>query len=252
MGQRLVINIMGDEFEPLMNCYFHWDAYTMSSIDDIDKFISAWEDMWDEMPVTALKETSSFKDFVCLAMMRAWCGAKPSCDEDFKGLDSKKDDVLSMYKLKLIGEGMYRSAEKAFADGDEYEKIMNRNDGLIGFTEASIENNEKYAEFLCSIRIDQITGKITEICFGVLNIEDEATTKDWYCESESDEEFEKKIFRTEEDISYITSGDPILRKDWDKFVALMGEASDKDCYFIGEEKKEGTTASDRSVIEIVA
>ena len=44
MGQRLVINIYEQPGNglPIANCYFHWDAYTVSSLNDLEDFLAAW------------------------------------------------------------------------------------------------------------------------------------------------------------------------------------------------------------------
>lgn len=117
MGQRLNIEIKRkSDNKVLANAYYHWSAYTESSIDlalEIMSNIAEYEDM----------EINTMKAVQLLQTTGAGV-----IEEDYNNLTKEEKEICRVGKR--------------------------RNLGLIGISEKQINDNEKYSEFSLSIVLD--------------------------------------------------------------------------------------------------
>ncbi|MBL4951060.1 hypothetical protein JK635_02245 [Neobacillus sp. YIM B02564] len=115
MGQRLNIEIVKNG-ETLANAYYHWSAYTSSSL-ELTKII-----------INAINEIKN-KDDVVLAVR----------------LLEKTGALLTSNEIEVMKQ---RTEE-------EFKKATNRNDGLISISEEGIESTRKWQEEYIEIHLDK-------------------------------------------------------------------------------------------------
>lgn len=126
MGQRLVVDVYKKESddEPFCKIYFHWSAYSISCYQELIRIYDAVE-----------------------------------------SVDAKDDeDVIKA----LMSVGMYPSLEDEQYIKDNYgieydTNLLDRNEGLISFTDESMSSAEGYMEGKGSICLE--TGHCTNDCF---------------------------------------------------------------------------------------
>ena len=136
MGQRLVMSIYDeDDEEPIVNVYFHWSAYSMAAYCEADKFINALYNI-ERTGSTTLDVIQALESFGA----RVLEGDRELVKRDFS-YEPRKDD-------------------------------MNRNEGLIAYSEELKNNNMSYAEGEIEIFLNNET--INNICFWITdNVEEE-------------------------------------------------------------------------------
>lgn len=156
MGQRLVVNIYpSDEEDAILSLYYHWGAYSSSSVYQVSKILDV-----------LMNENE--------------------CDLD--DVNSIRKNILKLCELE--GGGIYGGK-----DGEEWGRIkklypnitpkkdyIDRNDGLIAFTPEGIKALNEWSEGTVYIYIDE-----ENVCNGVIWAVDE----DWENEmlDEDDEPF---------------------------------------------------------------
>lgn len=248
MGQRLCLNIhIAGVEDPILNVYMHWSAYTGATIEVIDSLINQWHEMLEDIPMKDLYDNHKLKDYLCMAMIKAWPGALPQSSEDG---DNEVDDI----KLRLLGEKMFQSIR--FLDAKTKESF-DRSRGLIGFTEDSMAGNSDAAEETSDIYMNESTFRMNEISFGVMCMVPEA---DWFddCKDrdgpEAEAECEKRLLRFEDNADaydrYINDG-IIDIDDWGWFKDLYETARSVGKYCVAPSKSLVTDIGDRYVLEFI-
>lgn len=129
MGQRLDIEIIKNG-KVVGNCYYHWSAYTLSSLIETSKVIENYDELIkqnlpDKVLITKMFENCTSYDF-------------------FTGV--------------LNGAGLSEDSYEYMCNKyPEYEfrKAMDRNAGLIGITEKDINNTRTWEEGHVTIDLDK-------------------------------------------------------------------------------------------------
>lgn len=115
MGQRLVVHMMHENKE-IANCYYHWSAYTSSSLEVVKQIMEAFTDELTE-----------------------------SCKINGV-LDNR---LLAIRLLEKTGAGVYsKDAENVLTlyPGLSFAEGNNRNEGLISFSEEEMANSNNWSE----------------------------------------------------------------------------------------------------------
>ena len=184
MGQRLVIHIFNNE-EELANAYYHWSAYTDSSIITTLQITAVYDD---------LKRKISDKKLLAIKLLEA-TGA------GFNENDMKK--VKEIYPNK------------------KFNPCTDRNEGLIAVTEDSMEESTQWEEGSVKINLDSET--ICFDVLWEETIDDLMCDVD-YVEELSKEEYEKEAKKIIEDIEKLDyDGDitSIPISEFEKFSESM-------------------------------
>lgn len=137
MGQRLVMTIKENDND-LMKVYYHWSAYTISSLIEADRFLdSYYDDELEEIENTKLR-----------------------CIRALENLGARLDNESEFEEFKKLYPN-----EKIIKDN------LNRNRGLIGITEKCMNDIQSYSEG--NIIIDLTAGTICCACIsGYDDLED--------------------------------------------------------------------------------
>lgn len=117
MGQRLNIEFIDNEDNCVVNCYFHWAAYSSSSVNLLDLIISLWE------------------------------------EEKNTILADKPLDYQAISLLEQIGAGIIYSDLPEVKYPELEKEAISRNDGLICITENSIEDTRSWEEGRVTINL---------------------------------------------------------------------------------------------------
>lgn len=249
MGQRLVLSVrLRGEEDTLVNVYKHWSAYTSSSIEEANQFIEAYQN-WahlnpEEKKIFTKKDVDSVarqKEIITMLMMDCWPGAHPAGfgeKDGFVDYETDKDpDAAEKHardvKMWMVGNGMPNLAAR-LRDKFSYD----RNEGLIGITKNAIEDYHSWSEGDVDILIDEDTGDIAEIYFGVM------WGQEW---KEACEEYEQKPGgptpeeQLEDDIyetDFVNCDDfgVFTLEDWKKFLGIYDQARTAGKYKIGSKK----------------
>lgn len=124
MGQRLIINNYTpySEQEITNNIYYHWSAYTDSSIYEVEELRNKIEKYYENY----YNNNKNKLDFFNLACLNAISGIAPSNEESVKYIEK-------------ITKETYNSDH------------VNRNDGMISFTPKDIDESLYWAEGIVDI-----------------------------------------------------------------------------------------------------
>lgn len=124
MGQRLIINNYTpySENEITNNIYYHWSAYTDSSIYEVEELRNKIKEYYDEY----YDNSKNKLDFFNLACLNAISGIAPA-------------NVESVQYIEKITKETYNSDH------------VNRNDGMISFTPKDIDESLYWAEGIVDI-----------------------------------------------------------------------------------------------------
>lgn len=124
MGQRLIINNYTpySEQEITNNIYYHWSAYTDSSIYEVEELRNKIEKYYENY----YNSNKNKLDFFNLACLNAISGIAPSNEESVKYIEK-------------ITKETYNSDH------------VNRNDGMISFTPKDIDESLYWAEGIVDI-----------------------------------------------------------------------------------------------------
>lgn len=126
MGQRLNLEICIDN-EPLANVYYHWSGYTQAALQLADDFING---------VTRLQAGSKNDKLVPIVLT--------ALRNSGAGLSEKEAAALIERFPDLIGQPVSRPA---------LEKDLNRNNGLIAFSEDGMNETRCCAEATVTIDV---------------------------------------------------------------------------------------------------
>lgn len=110
MGQRLNIEFNGEGGSMLANAYYHWDAYTSTSIDHVRKIVKF------------LNEHKDVTDLQLLAIQALQSTGARLKDEE---LEAVRPEIKAMIEL---------------------EPAEDRNEGLLCITESGMDENHDWAE----------------------------------------------------------------------------------------------------------
>lgn len=249
MGQRLVLSVRTQaREEALVNVYMHWSAYTGSSIEVANQFIEAYGN-WahlnpGEKKIFAKTDDASVarqKEIITMLMMDCWPGAHPAgfrAKDEFIEYDEDKDPDAgekhaTEVKMWMVANGMPNLAAR-LKDKFEY----NRNDGLIGITENAIEDYQSWSEGDVDIMIDEETGDIRELYFGVMWGQEWGEACEEYEEEPggptAEEQLEADIYETD----FVNADDfgVFTLADWSKFLDVYDKARAAGKYKIGSKK----------------
>lgn len=133
----------------------------------------------------------------------------------------------------MVANGMTNLAAR-LKDKFEY----NRNDGLIGITENAIKSYQSWSEGDVDILIDEDTGDIREIYFGVLwGQEWDEACKEYGEKPEgptAEEQLEEDTYETD----FVNADDfgVFTLEDWNKFLDIYDKAMAAGKYKIGSKK----------------
>jgi len=190
MGQRLNIEIISNG-KCLANAYYHWSAYSDSAIDLAIKIVRKYEYI-----------------------------------KEYKRVNTENEKLLFAIRLlEVTGAGLFPSeierAKDIIKTNDNYnikfKPCINRNEGIIEFTEKGIEENRSWEEGRISIDIDNKT-----INYKVYDIIDE----------KSKEEIEKteniKLVPMEIDFNF----DKISFEKIFELWAIISKAKYKENYYL--------------------
>lgn len=158
MGQRLVINVFENHEAdlPIANCYFHWDAYTRSTLLDTFAWFQAYKAL-ENISDPLLRTVRAFEH------MKEFMISKEEMENIQKMLSSAEvsDFIKSVYKARL--EGGAGSTTNSLAQlqnkypDETFQPAVDRNEGLIGVTKDDIEESMNWAEGSVYIYLDDMT-----------------------------------------------------------------------------------------------
>lgn len=249
MGQRLVLSVRTQNKEgALVNVYMHWSAYTRSSIEVATQFIEAYGN-WahlnpEEKKIFAKTDDASVarqKEIITMLMMDCWPGAHPAgfrAKDGFTEYNEDKDpDAAEKHaaevKTWMVANGMPNLAAR-LQDKFTYD----RNEGLIGITENAIDDYHSWSEGDVDILIDEDSGDIRELYFGVMWGQEWKEACDEY-EVEAggptaEEQLEEDIYETD----FVNADDfgVFTLADWSKFLDIYNKARAAGKYKIGSKK----------------
>lgn len=186
MGQRLVIQNFTpfqkenqEEIFPTNAIYYHWSAYTESAIDEIKQLKEKVEEYYNKL--NNYKEfhnnynsNSNKVDFFNLACLNAVSGIAPQYEKSVKYIKNLLEEPYDTTKV-------------------------NRNDGMIGFTEDDIDHIQYWSEGTVNIYwVFDEEGKpdfekSTFDFWALLSSDTTEDYKDWYSKSDAEIEEIKKI-----------------------------------------------------------
>lgn len=249
MGQRLVLSVRTQAREGvLVNVYMHWSAYTGSSIEVANQFIEAYGN-WarlnpEEKRVFTKKDVDSVarqKEIITMLMMDCWPGAHPGgfgAKDGFVEYDEMEDPDAdekhaTEVKMWMVGNGMPNLAAR-LQDKFSY----NRNEGLIGITKNAIEDYQSWSEGDVDIMIDEDTGDIAELYFGVMWGQEWKEVCEEYEQEPGgptpEEQLEGDIYET--DFANCDDFGVFTLADWSKFLDIYDKARAAGKYKIGSKK----------------
>ena len=162
MGHRLVINVFENHEAdlPIANCYFHWDAYTRSTLRDTFAWFQAYKAL-ENISDPLLRTVRAFEH------MKGFLISKEEMETIQKMLSSAevsdfiKHVYKSIYKSRL--EGGAGSTTNSLAQlqnkypDETFQPAVDRNEGLIGVTKDDIEESMNWAEGSVYIYLDDMT-----------------------------------------------------------------------------------------------
>lgn len=123
MGQRLIMTIKEDD-KDLMKVYYHWSAYTISSLVEAQQFIdSYYEDELEEVEDTKLR-----------------------CIRALEKIGARLENETELEEFKKLYPN-----EKIINDS------INRNKGLIAITEQGMKDLQEYSEGDITINLSAAT-----------------------------------------------------------------------------------------------
>lgn len=177
MGQRLVIQNFTpfqkenqEEIFPTNAIYYHWSAYTESAIYEIKQLKEKVEESYNQFYDTYLNKVNFFN----LACLDTISGISPQHEK-------------SITYIEKLFEKPYDSSK------------VNRNDGMIGFTEEDIDEIQYWSEGTVNIYwVFDEEGKpdfekSTFDFWALLSSDTTEDYKDWYNKSDAEIEEIKKI-----------------------------------------------------------
>ena len=129
MGQRLNIEIIKNG-KVIGNCYYHWSAYTLSSLIETNTVIENYDEL--------LKQ--NLPDKVLITKMFENCASYDFHTGGFNGAGLSKDS----YEYMCNKYPNY-----------EFRKAIDRNAGLIGITEKDIDDTRGWEEGRVTIDLDK-------------------------------------------------------------------------------------------------
>lgn len=155
MGQRLCIDIFdGDEI--VANCYYHWSAYTGSTVELI------------KIILTDLERTKNFQVDKKIRVYEALRATGASLDlEEYNYIQSFNGDP----RFNLLKKTVFQFDAST----------LNRSDGLISFSKDGIEKTQNVAEGFATIDLSNDT-----FSFDVFHAEDKEDLLDIYDMEEED------------------------------------------------------------------
>ena len=129
MGQRLNIEIIKDN-RVIGNCYYHWSAYTLSSLIETSKVIENYDELikqnlFDEVLVTKMFENCTSYDF-----------------------------LTGVFNGAGLSEDSYEYMCNKYPEY-EFRKATDRNAGLIGIEETDINDTRTWEEGRIIIDLDK-------------------------------------------------------------------------------------------------
>lgn len=244
MGQRLVFTVrFGDD--KLANCYMHWSAYTGASIETTNMFLDALDNFRSENPGILEKAfgdaspegDGTRRDLIVAIMMKAWPGSQPAVNE-IDGVpelpeDEDPDGTIRRTNLKMfmLGKGMFRTASML-----ENTPKYDRNDGIISFTEDTMEKKQSWSEGDVEVYLKE-DGIVQEIYFGVVFGDEYQSALDYAMEGDEDmteEKFKDDLYETDH-YDYPDCMTMSL-EGWSQFVADYDEARTQGKYSMGSAK----------------
>lgn len=134
MGQRLCMEITR-KGKPIANAYYHWSAYTGSSMNIL-------EQVYDYLSTHSSEED---KLYLAIRALESTGAALPKYPNEFNDID----------RLRLFSK---------YA-GDTFESNEDRNNGLIHCFEESMQQCEDWAEEFCYIDIDTLIIDFRVACY---------------------------------------------------------------------------------------
>jgi hypothetical protein len=169
MGQRLGIHIeRKSDNKELANCYYHWSAYTVPALELANDIMSNLHTI----------------------------------------LDSEKDDTYRAIKLlQSTGAGLIDEDYDEIKDEDKsmFHISQDRNLGLISFTEANMNETDRYEESRLTIELDINNDNLSEILKPQTKVNFEVFTN--ISKEEVKEYFEDEIKSGELELSEIPTLD---------------------------------------------
>ena len=146
MGQRLVIEFLYDG-EPILASYYHWSAYTQSTMDILNQMITG-KGFWKP----ASKKEAMFQALQMVENVTPY-DSEGAAWNDYDVPDEQK----GFNKLKA----MFPDDDETSSQIREYGKRLcrkeNRNDGLVVVGSKDCEDMEGAAEYLTFIELDSQT-----------------------------------------------------------------------------------------------
>ncbi len=181
MGQRLVIDIFDKDNNRVANCYYHWSAYTMSSIQAVRKLIAAWkevdtlpafscdnlkedylnifrkkkadkEKLMEEMSKTSKDKETNQKvvDFLAKTLFNL-----PS-EEEINAVFEEARDLEAFEAFKKVKQGSYLDKVlRTFIATESIPFYSNRNEGLVNITKDLMDDTLNWAEGYASINFEK-------------------------------------------------------------------------------------------------
>ncbi len=144
MGQRLNIEIV-DNDKVLANAYYHWSAYTGSSLSLLREILYKWDEIKAELISPFSDENDNARIMTAVRLL----------EETGAGLNNSEYD---------------RVRERNMLPGYEFKHALDRNSGLLSITPEGIEETECYEEYRVSVNIESETFQ-----FGVFYTEDKSS-----------------------------------------------------------------------------
>ena len=192
MGHRLVINVFENHEAdlPIANCYFHWDAYTRSTLRDTFAWFQAYKAL-ENISDPLLRTVRAFEH------MKEFLISKEEMETIQKMLSSAEvsDFIKHVYKsiYKSSLEGGAGSTTNSLAQlqnkypDETFQPAVDRNEGLIGVTKDDIEESMNWAEGSVYIYLDDMTWD-----FDVYYLMDENSSLFEY-DDEPDKSFQEEL-----------------------------------------------------------
>ena len=122
MGQRLNIEITDNKGTELANCYYHWSAYSLSSLEEAMTVISNFDKLRKEIADNTLLAIRMFEN----------CENAGLCEESYTAATEKYPN-------------------------ETFKKGTDRNNGLISITESDMNETRMYEEGRITINVDSKT-----------------------------------------------------------------------------------------------
>lgn len=216
MGQRLVVKIFEDantawtgkeegKDNSLCSIYYHWSAYSTSSLIELCKIVDAMSEELEKNSVGKRVYISESKDArvkIVLPNFKLVKFLSETTDENVK-LDEIDKMQLIQFLIKSlervgarIDSDEYKTLPKLYPDIEfvKNEEELNRNDGLIAITEKEKDNYDVYAEGYAYVYLKQriVETDVYSYEFSKADLED--SLREWDCFTDEEvEEIMKNI-----------------------------------------------------------